>query len=75
MINSALEMQAKSTDELLRRLIEEQDRKKFDATSINLSSSSWTVSFAQTNPQTSGASMSDTTIPNPLTQPVNHFYS
>jgi hypothetical protein len=62
MINSALEMQAKSIDELLRSLIEEQDSKKIDTTSINLSSSS-TVSFAQTNPQTSGASMSDTTMP------------
>jgi hypothetical protein len=30
MINSALERQAKSTDELLRRLIEEQDNKKLD---------------------------------------------
>jgi hypothetical protein len=28
MINSALERQAKSIDELLRRLIEERDRKK-----------------------------------------------
>jgi hypothetical protein len=29
MINTALERQAKSTDELLRRLIEERDRKNF----------------------------------------------
>jgi hypothetical protein len=37
-INSALERQAKSTDELLRRLIEKRDEKKFDATSVNPSS-------------------------------------
>jgi hypothetical protein len=36
MINSALKRQAKSTDELLHRLIEERDGKKFDTTSANL---------------------------------------
>jgi hypothetical protein len=35
MINSALERQAKSIDELLCRLIEEWDGKKLDATSAN----------------------------------------
>jgi hypothetical protein len=45
MINSALEMQAKSIDELLRRLIEERDGKKLDATSVNPSSSTYVVSF------------------------------
>jgi hypothetical protein len=35
MINSALERQAKSMDELLRRLIEERDGKKLDVTSVN----------------------------------------
>jgi hypothetical protein len=35
MITSVLESQAKSTDELLRRLIEERDGRKFDATSVN----------------------------------------
>jgi hypothetical protein len=38
-INSALERQATSTDELLRRLTEERDRKKPDATNANSSSS------------------------------------
>jgi hypothetical protein len=45
MINSALEMQAKSIDELLRRLIEERYGKKLDATSANPSSSTCVVSF------------------------------
>jgi hypothetical protein len=39
MINTALERQAKSTDELLHRLIEEWDGKKLDITSVNSSSS------------------------------------
>jgi hypothetical protein len=43
MINYALEWQAKSIDELLRRLIKERDGKKLD---VNPSSSSCTVSFA-----------------------------
>jgi hypothetical protein len=75
MINSALERQAKSVNELLRRLIKEQDEKKIDATSVNLSSSTCTVSFTQTNPRTSGPSVGGTFMPNPLAQPVNHFHS
>jgi hypothetical protein len=67
MINSALEMQAKSIDELLRRLIEERDEKKFNATSVNSSSSTCAISFTQTNPYTSGASMGGTSMPNPST--------
>jgi hypothetical protein len=45
MINSVLERQVKSTDELLRRLIEGWDMKKFNTTSVNPSSTSCTVSF------------------------------
>jgi hypothetical protein len=75
MINSALERQAKSTDELLRRLIEERDRKKLDASSINPSFSTCAVSFTQTNPHTSGASVGNTSMPNPSAQPVNHFHN
>jgi hypothetical protein len=75
MINSALERQAKSTDELLRRLIEERDRKKLDATSANPSSSTCAVDFTQTNPHTSGPSAGGTSMPNPSAQPMNHFHS
>jgi hypothetical protein len=50
MINSALERQVKSIDELLHRLIEEWDRKKLDTTSANSSSSTCAVSFTQINP-------------------------
>jgi hypothetical protein len=75
MINSTLERQAKSTDEPLHRLIEDRDGKKLDTTSINPSSTSCTVSFTLTNPQTSGASASGTTMPNPTAQPMNHFHS
>jgi hypothetical protein len=75
MINYALERQAKSIDELLCRLAEEWDGKKLDTTSINPSSSTCAVSFTQTNPHTSGASTSGTSMPNPLAQPVNHFHT
>jgi hypothetical protein len=75
MINSALERQAKSTDELLRRLIEEWDGKKLDSTGVIHSSSSCAVSFTQTNPHTSGTKMGNTTMPNPSAHSVNHFHS
>jgi hypothetical protein len=75
MIDSALERQAKSTDELLRRLIEERDGKKLDATIVNLSSSTCTVNFTQTNLHTSDPSAGGTSMPNPSVQPVNHFHS
>jgi hypothetical protein len=74
MINSALERQVKSTDELLRRLIEERDGKKLDNPNVN-SSSSCTVNFAQTIPQTSDTSAGNTIMPNPSVQSVNHFHS
>jgi hypothetical protein len=75
MINSVLEMQAKSIDELLCRLIKERDGKKLDTTSVNPSSSTCTVSFTQTNPHTSDASVSGTSMPNSSTQSVNRFHS
>jgi hypothetical protein len=73
MINSALEKQVNDTDELLRMLIEERGGKKLDNFNVN-SSSSCAVNFPQTNPHTSGTSMSDTTMPNrePLSQPNHH---
>jgi hypothetical protein len=74
MINSVLERQAKSTNELMHRLIEEQDRKKLDATSA-YPSSTCAISFTQTNPHTSGPSAGNTSMPNPSTQLVNHFHS
>jgi hypothetical protein len=74
-VNYAIERQVKSTDELLRRLIEERNRKKLDATSVNPSSSTCAVSFTQTNPHTSGASAVSNSMPNPSAQPVNHFHS
>jgi hypothetical protein len=74
MINSALERQTKCTNKLLRRLIEEWDGKKIDATSVN-PSSTYEVSFTQTNPHTSGALMGDTSMPNLSAQLMNHFHS
>jgi hypothetical protein len=50
MINSVLERQAKSSDELVHRLIEERDGGKLANSNVNPSSSSCTVNFAQTNP-------------------------
>jgi hypothetical protein len=77
MINSTLERHAKSTDELLRRLIEVWDGKKLDYTGVNhsSSSSSCSISFTQTSPHKSGTSMGGTTMLNPSAQPVNHFHS
>jgi hypothetical protein len=75
MINSVLERQAKSINELLRMLIEERDGKKHDATSVNVSSSTCAVSFTQTNPHISGPSTGGMSMPNPSTQSVNHFHS
>jgi hypothetical protein len=75
MINSALERQVKSTNELLRRLIEEWGRKKLDNPIINPSSSSCTISFAQTNPQISGTSTGGATMSKPSTHLMNHFHS
>jgi hypothetical protein len=77
MIDSVLERHANSINELLRRLVEECDGKKPDATKVNPSSSSSTcvVSFTQTNPHTRGPSVGGTSMPNPSAQPVNHFHS
>jgi hypothetical protein len=74
MIDSVLERQAKNTDELLHRLIEEQDWKKLDATSVN-PSSTCAVNFTQTNLHTSGPSAGGTSMSNPSAQPMNHFHS
>jgi hypothetical protein len=76
MTNSTLERQVKSTNELLCRLIEEWEGKKLDNSSVNpsSSSSSCAVSFAQTNPQTSGTSADGATMPNPSAQSMNHFH-
>jgi hypothetical protein len=75
MTNSVLERQAKSTDELLHRLIEERDRKKHSDANVNPSSSTCIVNFAQTNPHTSVPSVGGTATPNPSAQPMNHFHS
>jgi hypothetical protein len=75
MINSVLERQVKSSDELLRRLIEEQDGKKLADPSVNPSFYSCDVNFGQTNPQTSGTSVGGATMSNPSTQLMNHFHS
>jgi hypothetical protein len=75
MINSALERQAMSTNELLHRLIEERYGKKLYASSVNPYSSTCAVSFTQTNPHTSGTSTGGTSMPHPSAQPVNHFHS
>jgi hypothetical protein len=73
-INSALERQAKSTDELLRRLIEERDEKKHGDANVN-PSSTYVVNFDQTNPHTSGPSTGSTAMLNPSAQLTNHFHS
>jgi hypothetical protein len=61
LINSMLERQAKSSDELMHRLIEEQDGKKLADSNMHPSSSYCTVNFAQTNSHPSGTSTGGTT--------------
>jgi hypothetical protein len=56
-------------------LIEEWDEKKLADSNVNSSSPFCAVNFAQTNPQTNGTSVGDTTIPNPSAQLMNHFHS
>jgi hypothetical protein len=73
--NSALERHAKSTDELLCRLIEEWDGKRHDNSNVKPSSSTSTVDFAQINPHTSAPSVGSTSLPNPSAQPMNHLNS
>jgi hypothetical protein len=75
MINFVLERQAKSINELLRRLIEERDGKKHSDANVNPSSSTYAINFAQTNPHTGGPSVGDTTMLNPSAQLMNHFHS
>jgi hypothetical protein len=75
MTDSALEKQAKSTDELLRKLIEEWDGKNPDATKVNSFSSTCAISFTQTNPHTSGPLAGGNSMSNPSVQPMNHFHS
>jgi hypothetical protein len=67
MISSVLERQAKTTDELLCKLIEERVGKKHDDSSTNHSSSTCVVSFTQTNPHTIGPSVGDTSMLNRTT--------
>jgi hypothetical protein len=55
-------------------LIEQRDKKKLVDSDVN-PSSSCAINFAQTNPQTSGTSVGDTTMSNPSAQPMNHFHS
>jgi hypothetical protein len=75
MINYVLKRQAKSSDELMCRLIEEHDGKKLIDSTANPSSSSCVVTFAQTNPQISGTLVGGAIIPNPSAQLMNHFHN
>jgi hypothetical protein len=75
MINSMLERQVKSNNELMHRLIEERDGKKLVDSNVNPSYSSCAINLTQPNPQTSGTSASGTTMPNLLAQSMNHFHS
>jgi hypothetical protein len=72
--NYALERPAKSSDELMCRLIEEWDVRKFANSKVNPSSSSCAANIAQTNPQTYGTLVGGTTMSNPSAQPMNHFH-
>jgi hypothetical protein len=76
LINSTLERQAKSSNEMMRILIEERDGKKFiDPNVLAGASSSCAINFAQTNPQSSGTSAGGTSQSNLSAQLMNHFYS
>jgi hypothetical protein len=76
LINSTLERQAKSSNEMMHILIEERDGKKFiDPNVLAGASSSCAINFAQTNPQSSGTSAGGTSQSNLSAQLMNHFYS
>jgi hypothetical protein len=66
MVNSALERQVKSNNELMHRVIEDQDEKKLMDSNVHPSSFSCAFNFAQTNPHPSGTSAGTTSQPNPL---------
>jgi hypothetical protein len=60
-INSALERQAKSSNEMMCRLIEKRDVKQLVESNVHTSSSSSCgVNFVQTNQQSSDTSAGDT---------------
>jgi hypothetical protein len=75
MNNYALERQVKSINEMMCRLIEVRDGKRSIDPIVHAFSSSCTVNFTQTNPQTSGTAAGGSLQPNPSAQPMNHFYS
>jgi hypothetical protein len=77
MINSTIERQQKSSDELMQGLMEERDGKIVysNVPPSSSSSSSCTVNFVQTNPQLSGTLTGGTSLPNPSAQSMNYFYS
>jgi hypothetical protein len=75
MINSVLERQVKSSNELMRKLIVERDRKKLIDSNVHTFSSSCAVNFAQTNHQPSDTLVDITSQSNPSAQPMNHFYN
>jgi hypothetical protein len=74
MINFALERQAKSSNEMIRSLVEERDGKKHVDSNVH-TSSSCVVNFVQTNPQPTSTSTGSTSQPNPSAQPMSHFYN
>jgi hypothetical protein len=75
MINSTLERQAKSNNEMMHRLIEERHDKKFVDPNVHAFPSSCTINFAQINPQSSGTLVGGTSQPNSSAQLMNHFNS
>jgi hypothetical protein len=68
MINSALERQVKSSNEMMHRLMEERDGKKLVDSNVHASFSSCAVNFTHTNPQPSGTLAGGTSQPNPSTR-------
>jgi hypothetical protein len=75
MINFALDRQAKSINELKRRLIEERNDKKLLDSNVHASSYFCAINFAQTNHQSSDTLASGTSQSNPSAQLMNHFYT
>jgi hypothetical protein len=73
MINSALERQAKSTDELLRRLIEERDRKNSMLLVLTVLLILALLVLLKLNH--TQVVHRRTTMLNPSAQPMNHFHS
>jgi len=75
MIDTALDRQARASNELMRRLIEERDGKKVADNHANVSSPSGDFHVPQTENPPSVTSVGSAPQAHPQTQPTSHYHS